>query len=112
PATSATPSTPVTPVTPVAPTTTPASPTKVDETVRFEHQLRSRLRVAEYDVRGLPAENLFEWRTVFRKFFRTELMRDLVEHEDSLVNPYILDVNYRNKRIPRNVEINRGNEAN
>ena len=78
----------------------------------FMHRLTTGLQAAEARVAGVPTRDSFAWRVIFKEFFRPIWERDLVDHEDSVVNPYVLDVNYRTRRIPRNIELNQGDRSN
>ena len=81
------------------------------DSITFGHRVITGFRTANSKAEGLPSEDLYEMRIIFHKFFRGVLMRDLVDHKSSYVNPYYIDVNYRNRRIPRNIEINQGDDT-
>lgn len=83
-----------------------------DWRVHFAHRLTTTFSASQAQVDGLPNRDFYGWRVIFKKFFRPTLSRDLVDHEDSLINPYVVDVNYRTRRIPRNIELNQGDESN
>ena len=96
----------------VLPTQDPLALPPKDPRKHFMHRLTTAFQAAQARVAGVPTKDSYAWRVIFKEFFRPVWEGDLVDHEDSVVNPYILDVNYRTRRIPRNVELNQGDRSN
>ncbi len=96
----------------VLPTREPGELPRKDPRRHYMHRLTTSFQAAQARVDGLPTRDFYGWRVIFKEFFRPIWERDLVDHEDSVVNPYILDVNYRTRRIPRNIELNQGDQSN